>query len=304
MILFLTGPDSYRLQQRLNILKNGFASKYDKAGFNIETLYGESLTRNDFRKAILSSGLFSKKRLLIIKNIFLAKDEIQKGIVEDIQIVDQENVIIFIATEKPKDKNNQLYKKLLKVDKVEDFPLLKPGQIFEWIRTEVNKSGAVIESEAITFLVDAVGSDLWTIHNTLEKLISLNSRITLSDVKLFVSSPLDDNIFNFTDALSEKNVKRAMTLLRDQLEAGANEFYLLSMLARQIKILLQIKETNGQGLDLHPFVIRKALPQANKFSLQQLKNLYQLITQADEQLKTSATSSTLILNLLVVNICK
>lgn len=304
MIIFLSGEDSFSRQQRLHALKRAFISKFDQQGLNIEVLEGIDLTLENFHKATATSGLFAAKRLIIIKNIFQQKNKnILEKINEEIKKISADNIIIITADELPKEKNNELLKNLLKADKVEKFPLLKPGQIYLWIQKEAKKRDAVIASDAINYLVEAIGSDLWRMNNELNKLTNYTKKITLRDVDLFIDSPIDDNIFNFTDAISSKDVQRALKLLHDQLDSGANEFMLLSMLARQIKILIQVKSTNGQNLDMHPFVIRKTLNQINKYSLPSLKKLFAQLTIIDQKLKNSQGSPRLLLDLFTVEMC-
>lgn len=305
MIIFLIGPDSFRLSKRLNTLKEGFIKKYDKAGFNIEKISGEELTMEKFRKAAFSPGLFAKKRLIIIKEIFLNKSaELFKELAEEIKKISQDNVLIITASILPKEKDNPLLKALKRADKVEQFPLLKGGELFRYIQQGVRARGASIDSDAVSYLVEAVGNDLWRLNNEIEKLINYNKRITQKNCDLFIDSPLDENIFNFMDALSQKNQKKALALLHDQLDSGANEFYLLTMLARQIKILLQVKETKGQNLALHPFVIKKALAQVDKFSAVDLKKSFSLLTEIDAKLKSSRGTPALLLDLFVIKMCK
>ena len=164
--------------------------------------------------------------------------------------------------------------------------------------------GATIDRDAENYLVQAIGDDLWRMSQEIKKLANYNKRITLKITEEFVPSAIDDNIFNFTDALSQKNSALALKLLADQLESGANEFFLITMLARQIKILLQVKETKGQGLDLHPFVIKKSMQQVNKFSIQELKNLYSKLIEIDSKIKTSQVEPRMLLDLFVMEACQ
>ena len=305
MILFLHGPDSYRLNERLSNLKQGFTKKYDKAGFNVAILDGADLTMADFRKAAFSSGLFAKKRLVVIKNIFSSKNPSwYEELAGEIVKTNQDNILIVTSAALPKEKNNPLLKILKKADKTETFPLLKDGEVYRYILEAVKKRGAYMDNEAVSYLVEAVHSDLWRLNNELDKLTSYKKRIAVKDVDLFMDSPLDKNVFNFMDALSHKNTKQALKLLHDQLDSGAHELYLLTMLARQVKILLAVKETNGQGLMLHPFVVKKALAQVSNFSLPQLKNLFAKIIDIDNRLKSSRGTPKLLLDLFVVEMCQ
>ena len=120
-------------------------------------------------------------------------------------------------------------------------------------------------------------------------------------------------LFKLVDALGNKNKKLALKLISDQLNLQANELYLLSMLIRQFKILLQIKDlqqTNPQinqsqlasTLKLHPFVTSKGINQAKNFSLEKLKEIYQLLVETDIKIKTSASKPKLLFDLLIAQI--
>ncbi len=76
------------------------------------------------------------------------------------------------------------------------------------------------------------------------------------------------------------------------------------MLARQIKILIQVKQSNGQGLDLHPFVVKKAMSQIRKFKMEQLKQLYQKLLDIDLKLKSTNISAHSLLDFWVVEACE
>ncbi|MBU0671192.1 MAG: DNA polymerase III subunit delta [Patescibacteria group bacterium] len=303
MILYLIGEDSYRLQQRLDFLKQGFIKKYDESGFNVDVFNAADLLIDDFRKSVMTQGLLSSKRFVVVKNIFEANDKFQEQFLESLKSVGDDTILVITSDKGPK-KGNVLAKALLGVDKVEEFPLLKGMQIHQFVQQEVKKLGATIDRDAENYFVQAIGDDLWQMSNELKKLANFNKRIDLKTVEEFVPSAVDDNIFNFTDALSQKNSAMALKLLHDQFKSGANEFFLLTMIARQIKILLQVKETNGQGLDLHPFVIKKSLTQINKFELNDLRKLLDKLVDIDLKMKTSQGEPRMLLDLFVVEACR
>ena len=303
MILFLYGEDSFRLQQRLNFLKQGFIKKYDSTGLSVEVLDGENLKIEDFRKAVLSQGLLSKKRFIIIKNIFKVSASVKENIIDIWDEISDDVILVFTAKKIPGNEK-VLSKKLKKADKVEVYNPLKGMQIHRFVQQEIKKLGGTIDRDAENYLVQAIGDDLWRMSQEINKLVNFNKRVNLQMVEEFVPSALDDNIFNFTDALSQKNSSLALKLLHDQLKSGANEFFLITMIARQIKILLQVKETKGQGLDLHPFVIKKALVQINKFSSNQLKSLLNKLIDIDLKIKTSQAEPRVLLDLFVLEVCR
>ncbi|MFH1457059.1 MAG: hypothetical protein ABIF17_03000, partial [Patescibacteria group bacterium] len=143
MILFLYGEDSYRLQKRLDFLRQGFIKKYDSTGLSVEILDAGNLIIDDFRKIVLSTGLLTSRKYIVVKNIFKATDKLNEGILEVWDKVAKDIVLIFTDTELPK-KETDMSKKLKQADKTEIFNSLKGNQINDFIRQEVKKYGGQI----------------------------------------------------------------------------------------------------------------------------------------------------------------
>lgn len=320
MIIFLYGQDTYRSAERLNILRQAFVKKFDPKGLNVVTLYGDEIKIEDFRKAVFSQGLLSTKRFVVIKNLISEKrtGDFYEDLAESIKGKKVSKDIILVFWEGSdlagKKRGNKLYSTLNRADKVEEYKPLETRALSSWIIKEVKKQKGKISGQAVDYLAANVGSDLWAQKSEIDKLTAFKEGelIKLEDVEEFVSLALNDNIFHFTDALSNKNSKQAIKLLDDQLSLGTNEFYLLTMLARQFKILLQVKEGLDKGyssanlqkeLKLHPFVIKKSLSQARKFEIEELKNIYRNLLDIDIKLKTSGTSPKALFDIFIIEVC-
>lgn len=323
MIIFLHGPDTHRSKQRLKFYKEGFVKKYDPSGLNSSVLDGEKLTMTDFRRACGAAGFLSKKRLVVAENL-IGKNKDKKIQHEIIDYLDHElskdTVLIFWDEEsddwreKKRFRATPIYKRLIK-EKEEAFSFLIGEPLNKWIREEVRKRKGKIDNAAILELASLVGSDLWAMETEIEKLINYkNSKIiTANDVRQMVKTKFDENIFHLTDALSEKNDKLSLKLLNDQIKSGSHPLYILTMLVRQFRILLQVKEilnqeenyyTVASRLNLHPFVAQKAIKEARRFTLQELKNIYQDLLEIDIKLKTTPDDPRVLFDLLVMKICR
>lgn len=333
--MFLFGSDTFRSKQRLRQLKEGFKKKYDPTGSNLAVLDGEKLTLEKFRKAVSASGFLSSKRLVVVEEVIgkSKKKELQKDIVDYFESTDwnDDNIVIFweadVATKsrKPKKKatgNNKtvsrstrpLLKRLQGEKNVEEFPQLKGEQLNRWIQSEIRQLGGSIDSSALTELVSRVGSNLWQMTNEISKLVALreSKSIKLADVKQMVTSQYDENIFHLTDALASKDLKIALRLLSDQLASGAHELYILTMLVRQFRLLIQAHElietephpaTIASRLKIHPFVAQQLISQARKFTFPELKRIYEELTILDLKFKTSDGEPRLLFDLFATSVC-
>jgi|WetSurMetagenome_2_1015567.scaffolds.fasta_scaffold01525_3 DNA polymerase III delta subunit len=135
--------------------------------------------------------------------------------------------------------------------------------------------------------------------------------IEAEDVEKLVKGNFDDNIFALTDAIGARDKALTMRLLEEQIELGANEIYLLTMITRQIKIILQVRQALDLGqssrqiiteLKLNPYVAQKAIEQSRHFSLAALKIIFSKLVEIDFKIKTGQGESVVLLDLLLVKI--
>lgn len=324
MIFFLYGADTYRSRQKLNELKAKFLKEVDKAGINLAEMDGAKIKLNDFNAAISTPPFLARKRFLAVENLLSNKNkELLSGVAELLnnkkEILEQ-LIVVFWEGEKV-DQRTALFKYLSKPQRgpfgekyAQEFTVLKDEEIKSWLRIEIKKRGGNFTPSAVGRLAELVGGDLWQASGEIDKLISYKAgkMIDIDDVDLLVRGKFDDNIFHFVDAIAHKNKKLAYKLLSDQINSGAEELYLLAMLIRQFRILLQVGDVLEAGgvnqyqlakeLGLHPFVAQKALAQAHLFSADKLRKIYQELLQTDFKLKTSGGDKRLLFDLLLAKI--
>jgi DNA polymerase-3 subunit delta len=185
----------------------------------------------------------------------------------------------------------------------------------EWIVNRVKGQGGSITQSAAEKLAAFVGNDLGLLAQEIDKLLAYvgdGRRIEEADVKLLVSQVREAIVFDFVDALGSRDGRQAVAILHRLLDDGAPPPYLLTMIARQFRILLQIKDlesrelasgTIRERLGLHPFVFEKGVGQARRFTLEQLERAYELILEADAAMKTGRMEPVLTLDLLTVRLC-
>jgi len=316
MIIFLYGEDSFRVKEKLNKFKQRFINEVDKSAVNLIELDGEKLSLGDFNKAIATQSFLSKKRMIVVRDILKQNKVKQTEILELLKkgkYRDQQddNIIIFLETKV--DKRGALFKYLQGAKFSEEFGYLKDKNLVAWIQARVVEAGGRISQQTAFYLAKRSDGNLWALASEIDKMVAAKKKeeITQVDIEQSYLVQIDDNIFNLTDAVGSQNKKLALELIDDQLSAGVNEIYLLTMIVRQFRILLQIRVELDKGvgnyrdiakdLGLHPFVVQKALAQASKYNLNDLKKIYQRLLEADIKLKSGEHGRT-VLEMLVVTI--
>lgn len=298
MIIFLHGADSFRSHRMLQEMKKKFISDVDHDSNSLSVLDGQATTLKEIGEKINTGSLFVKKRMVIVENIFKnKKTKIFAELSDYLKkfSAGEDNIIIFID-EEISGKNKflkvdakKLFTFLNKQKYVQEFPQLSNIQLLSFIKKEAATYNKEMAANAAASLINLANGDLWIISSEIKKLSFHASAkiISDSDVQELCAGAINDDIFALTDALSSKNKNLALKLLEEQYAAGLSDEYLIAMLIRQFKILLQIRTAIDSNLSqsematqlkLHPFVIKKGLFQAKNFSATNLKNyLNQLI---------------------------
>jgi len=312
MIIFLYGPDSYRSNQKLKEIVAEYKAKH-KSGLNFRQLDWASEALVEIKDAFSSFSMFDEKKLIIIKGACQALKADQEKVIElltDKKIAKDDNAIV-VFYEADAAEKSELAVWLKKNTKMaEFFEALSGTKLYNWVKKEAQNSGGDISPAAAEKLSAFVGSDLWQVHNELDKMISFKrgELIAESDVDLLVKSKYDPNIFATIDALANRNKNLAYKLIHQHLEQGENEIYILTMFVYQFRNLLQIKSLIDGGLSpdglakktgLHPFVIKKSWGMLKNFSLDVLKKIYERLSKLDIAIKRGRIEPQVALDLIV-----
>ena len=308
MIIFLYGEDTYRSRQKLNEIIESYQKKYPKGlNFRVFDLREESF--QDIRDEARSVSMFRDKKLLLLKNAFSNK-EFQESLLKDTKFfLDSED--IFILFEEGSKQKGKLFNFLLKNAKSQEFSPLQGLQLRNWIKKEFKKYKCEVGEKEMVKLAEFIGNDLWRFSNEIRKLASFSSKIKEEDIDLLVDSKIESDIFKTIDAIAIGDKKRALLLLKGHLAKGDNPLYILSMINFQFRNLLMIKDLIERGrpsylisqiTQLHPFVVKKSYSLANKFTLEELKKIYQKIFQVDLDVKTGKMKPEMSLDLFLAHL--
>jgi len=312
MIYFLYGPDNFRSKKKLNEIIEEYR-KIHKSGLNLIYIDVKEIDFKSFYSNFKITSMFAEKKLIILKNVFLTKNEnakFQEEFLENLNIIQDLKDIVIIYEGDAVDQRTKFFKELKKKVKCQEFKILQPAVIAKWVFNEFENKGIKINADAVALLLSYTENNLWRLSNEINKLInylSIGKQIKKEDVELLVKSNIENDIFKTIESLALKNKKEALTLLHRHIENGDNALYLLSMIAYQFRNLLIIKDLMDKKISLsnsglHPFVIKKTSYLCRSFSLDQLKDIYQKIFEIDTDIKIGKINAELSLDLLVSQI--
>jgi DNA polymerase III subunit delta len=114
----------------------------------------------------------------------------------------------------------------------------------EHMRGILSSRGKSIEKEAYHAMLEMIGFDIRTFINELEKLVNYvgdRETIVFTDVKELLNRTRQDPIFEFTNAITDRNMESSLFLLSTVLSAGMHPLQLLTAMANQIRKLINAK---------------------------------------------------------------
>src|SRR3989344_5910124 len=277
MLIFLYGPDSYRLKQAKDGIIQRYKAKYP-SGLNFFVLdISVSSSLDTLEDAIKSLSFFGEHKLIVLRNIFSKKTQAEAILkqIHNYNIMSVKDLTLLVAEDSQgKDlaiKNPELFKLLSSRDSlVKNIEPLQGKELGEWIRQEFSYRNCVVDSTAINKLVSIAGNDTWRLSNEIQKLSGYKNieKITGTDVDALVIKNIDMNIFNLIDAIAQKNQSNALKLLYQEIKTGQDPYYILTMIVHQFRYILIAKDLHKQGYSegeisrktkLHPFVVKKSI---------------------------------------------
>lgn len=322
MLIFVYGDDTFRVQEKVRQMIKAFREKFDPSGLNVSEYSFEGSKKGmlgDVVGSARSLPFFGKKRMMIVKQLIseVKTPEVQAWIT-GFTGLPESSIVIFWETLEPKAlEKKPLFKKLSEMTEVHHytFPQLQGGALNQWVQTRFKQRDGQIETNALSCLVQRVGADLWRMDQEIGKLVAYadGKSVTLEMVQKLVHENFEGKIFTLIDAISQRRPAEAIRLLQEERLSGADDHYLLTMLGRQVRILLGIramleenpqvtKQEIAQTLGIHPFIAQKGMSQARGFTLEQLKNVHDLLFQFDYQLKTGRIDAQMAVDLTTVEL--
>jgi len=319
------GANDFEIHEKINGWTGAFEKKFGNlnvVSFDATDAKNKEGLLRDMKNAFQVNSLFGENKLILFRDFLTAKAKIGKE-VEDLIYnffgkISATFFVIFYQTDAP-DKRTKLYKAFVDLDKkgiaeVKEYNLPQGNELTRWITERAKKYSASLDQNALASLAFMSQGDLWQIDRELHKLSCYKPAvmITAADVAALVKGKYNDDIFALMDAISAKDKKKALFFMREQLDSGANEIYLLTMLIRQFRILWQVKEASdahpappdvlARELGIHPFVVRKTVAYLRFFTRADLKRIYNQLLEFDRKMKTSSADFELLFDLILVGL--
>lgn len=303
MLIFLYGPDTYRLKQNSEIVLDNYRKKHPGGiFFKFDLSNADEIIKVE--DAVKSGSLFGEVKLIVLKNIFSNKsaaDRIGELISSQNILKEKSVVLLFVENQDEKElvKNKNLFGLLTQKDNVVRKVEYLGGENLErWVKNEFVLRKCSADTDAIKYMIINTGNDSWALVNEIEKLCNfkVGGVIKKEDVSLLGFKKMDLNIFDFVDTIAGKNRTKAYEVLFKEIKNGRDPYYLLTMMVYGFRNLIVIKDLQKRGYPeseiakktkINPFVIKKTIK--SPIQLDEAIKKHGLLFAMDTGFKTGKT---------------
>ncbi|MCI6120680.1 DNA polymerase III subunit delta [Bariatricus sp. SGI.161] len=306
-IYLLYGEEAY--------LKKQYKDKLTKAilpdGDTVNYAYYEGKGINPAELIDLAETMpfFAERRLIVIENSGFFKSATPE--LAD-YMKNMPDTVCFLFVENEVDKRGKMYKAAKDKGRIVEMGRQDEKTLLYWIASNVKREGRQIKESTARYLVSKTGTDMENLEKEMEKLFSYTlgrNEITVQDIDDICTTQITNKIFEMVEAVAVKQQKKALDYYYDLLALKEPPMRILYLLARQFKLLLEVKDLCGKGYEksqiaktvgLHPFVAGKYIQQCRTFSREELRSIMEEAVNAEEMVKTGRLNDVMSVELFIV----
>ncbi len=327
-VYLLAGEEHYYIEKaQERILSRLFANPQEQ-GEAMQKISGV-VDSDDLVGLIETAPFFASKNVLLLQDTSLFKDKNEgeekkagkdkklERLLATLADMPEFSYVIFVQNGKA-DKRRKIYKTIEKNGMVLEAEAIRAWNINDWLQGKLQTINKDMDREAMAYFSGVVSTmqtiSLEFLDREFDKLalFTQDRRITRELLeKVFAGLP-EVSVFALLDAISERKAKKALQLLRWQLNDGTYFTVILALLTRHVRQLWQAQVLQQQGirgkslakpLELNPFIAEKLGRAAMQFPAAVLKrNMLELI-DADYFLKTGQAGDE-VLEHIVIDLCR
>ncbi len=307
-----SGDSLYIREECIHILKKRVLSA-DTLVFNLEEFNAETLESNELHTSLRSYPINSEHKLIIIHEMEKASKEIFEIVQSFIENPSKGLLLILIAENAIKFR----FVSSLPKENYKAYKLANPyeSQLSPWIISIAKKHKKKISPKAIEFLRTQIGVELGRLDKEIEKIacfIKDQATIEVKDIETLISNSKTVSIFEFTDALTKKDLKASIFYFNKLLDQKEAPLYIMTMMYRALYqiVLGQLYAAEGlqqkvicEKLKINAFFQKKFLEALKNFSVPELENIFAELSFIDSQLKTSRINPKIMMTEIMRKIC-
>lgn len=282
--------------------------------FNSDSFDGENVNADDVVAACNTLPFASERRLVVVRNV----DKMNKDSVDVLTsyAANPSPTTVLAMTATKFAKNLRLYKAVDALGGIWERKAPTRVELPKTVRSMFAERGKEISLDAAELFVEFVGKDLQQLSVEIDKAASFvgeRVEVTRVDIEETAASTAERSIFDFTDAIAERDCRRALRLASELIGEGQSVYGLHAMAVRTVRELITAQSLLERGtgdanaiasaLGRPSWTVKKVPRQARSFARGELVDLLRAASEAEAKMKTSRDAR-LVLERWIVKVCR
>ena len=312
-VYLLYGPENYLKHLWRDRLLKALMPSADP--MNLTSLSGESVTEGSVIDQAETLPFFADRRVISLSGtgFFSRGTELLPDYLRELP-----DYLVLVFTEDEVDKRNRLFKAVQKYGHAAEFAEQGESALTAFILQNLTENHLKIRKSNMEFLLGRTGTDMTRIRLEVDKLIHYcaecgEEEVTADAIRRVTVSLTENRIFDMIQAVTEHRLRDAMELYADLLTLRESPMRILSLIGRQYRQLLALKELSKEGmtqqqmassLSMHPFAVKKSLPLTKRYTPQQLLDACSYCAELEEDVKSGRLSDRLSVELVMIRLSR
>jgi len=271
--------------------------------FNFFRLDGKGTNVNSIAEAVEALPVFSSKKFVEIRDFDFYKAAAAERDALDAFLADVPDycclVFVFTDPQFRPDGRMKIHKHFKEPGLSVEFGKQDQADLVPWIRRRFQALGKEVERQEAEYLLFLCGSLMRGLTGEIEKIAAFarDGRITQADIDAVGTPVLDAVVWQLTDALGQRDMGRAASVMGELLLMRESPIMLLAVAGKQLRQLLSAKLAAAGGRDAaylkslwgmsHDYPARLLMDAARQVDLVWCREAVLLAARTDLQMKST-----------------
>ena len=297
-VYFFCGEEAYYIDALTDLIEKHALNDMERA-FNQTIAYGKDMTARQIVETAGRLPMMAEKQLVIIKEahaLSLKEDE-EKQYLNYLKRPVGSTILVFAWKHGTPDGRKSFGKEMKKAAVYFESKPLYENQVAPWIKNWLTSRKYKIDENAASLLVEYLGNDLSVIGNELEKLTinkAPGSTINLDDIENGVGISKEYNVFEFSNALANKNKTKTYQIANYFIANPKNGPLVLILGTLQTffsKVFLYQLNKNlpekdiAAAIKVNPYFVKDYRSAALNYPPQKVEQIFNLLEEFDLRVK-------------------
>ncbi len=311
-VYFFDGEEEYLKSSIIGLLKSRVCSDESLREFNLDQYMGNETNLATITNAVNQFPMMAESRLIILSEADRFISQNKDKLFSILESLPETACLCFRG--KKFSKNLKIIKQVGKFHGLHfSFGAVKRKFLMDYIKEIIKDEGLNFSSHAFQLLFDVTENDVGILTQEVRKIALYKGKdspsVQPSDILAVSESFKSIDVFSIVDKIVAGKGVEVLIQLREKHLSSNHLLPLLGLLHWHFKVLLKIKilikneieySQIGSQVGVQPFRFKQFYQQAGRYKYSTLTTFVQVFNKASLQLKTSALSSSLIFDAMVL----